>query len=64
MRLAIFDVLGREIVVLLERSLVAGTHSALWDGRDVAGKNVPSGHYFYMLQAGHIELSRGLTLIR
>ncbi|MCA9743348.1 hypothetical protein KC734_17550 [candidate division KSB1 bacterium] len=63
-RLAIFDVLGREIVVLLERSLVAGTHSALWDGRDVAGKNVPSGHYFYMLQAGHIELSRGLTLIR
>ena len=63
-RLAIFDVLGREVAVLLEQPLAAGTHSAVWDGRDVAGKNVPSGHYFYKLQAGYIELSRGLTLIR
>ena len=63
-RLAIFDVLGREVAVLLEQPLAAGTHSAVWDGRDVAGKNVPSGHYFCKLQAGYIELSRGLTLIR
>ena len=40
------DTGGREIAVLEDRWLVAGTHSVTWDGRDSHGDHVRPGVYF------------------
>ena len=50
-QLAVFDVRGRRVRLLVNESLPAGEHAAVWDGRDDAGKSVPSGVYFYRLEA-------------
>ncbi len=50
--LRIYDVLGREIITLIERREPAGEHAAVWNGLDSRGNKAPSGIYFYRLQAG------------
>jgi hypothetical protein len=49
--LRIIDVLGREITTLVSGSQDAGTYSVNWKGMDRNGVNVPSGSYFYRLDA-------------
>ncbi|MFQ5627112.1 MAG: T9SS type A sorting domain-containing protein [bacterium] len=63
-RLAIYDLLGREIAVLENRRMDAGFYAASWDGRDAQSLDVPSGIYFYKLEAGHVVLTRKLALVR
>ena len=49
MRLSIYDVSGRLVRELARSRLDAGVHSAIWDGRDAAGRSVASGTYFVRL---------------
>ena len=58
-RLAIYDVLGREVAVLVDGVMPAGQHSVTFDGKDLA-----SGMYIYKLQSGDKVLSRKFTLIK
>lgn len=45
-RLAVYDVGGRLVRVLLEERLPAGDHAATWDGQDDRGLRVAGGTYF------------------
>lgn len=45
-RVAVYDVNGREISVLEDGFRSAGPHGIRWDGRDRLGKQVPAGVYF------------------
>jgi hypothetical protein len=45
-------VAGRLLKVLVEGEIPAGSHEAVWDGRDAAGRAVPSGSYLARLVAG------------
>jgi hypothetical protein len=58
-RLAVYDLLGREVAVLAERVMDAGAHEVSFDG-----SGLPSGVYVYRLRAGSISESRKLTLIK
>ena len=49
--LRIIDVLGREVATLVNSSQVAGTYSVTWKGMDMNGVDMPSGSYFYRLDA-------------
>lgn len=57
--LKVFDVQGREIATLVDQQLEAGTHAVRWD----AGI-LPSGVYFYRLQAGTFVQAKKLLLMR
>jgi hypothetical protein len=46
-RLTIFDILGRELITLVNQQLSPGTYETEFDGSKLA-----SGMYFYSLQAG------------
>jgi len=46
----IFNLLGQEVVTLVNGPLASGTHEAVWDGRDAAGRVISSGVYFYRLE--------------
>lgn len=59
-RLAVFDVTGREVAVLVDRPMEAGSHSITWS----AAAGLPSGTYLYRLTAGGVSQTRLLTLVK
>ncbi|HEX7879149.1 MAG TPA: PQQ-dependent sugar dehydrogenase [Candidatus Eisenbacteria bacterium] len=50
--LRVFDVTGRVVRTLVEEPQVAGDHVVAWDGQDDQFAAVPSGVYFYRIEAG------------
>ncbi|NBB76674.1 MAG: T9SS type A sorting domain-containing protein, partial [Bacteroidetes bacterium] len=58
-RLAVFDMLGRQVATLVDEQMSAGRHSVTFD----AG-NLSSGIYLYRLQAGNTVMTRKLTIMK
>ena len=58
-RLAVYDVMGREVRVLVSGPAAAGTHEARFDAGDL-----PSGVYFSRLQVGDVVESVRLVLTK
>ncbi|MDZ7343174.1 MAG: DNRLRE domain-containing protein, partial [candidate division KSB1 bacterium] len=52
-RLAIFDVNGREVARLVNAVQNAGDYLFHWDGTDVSKKPLPAGVYFVLLRTGN-----------
>ena len=64
-RLAVYDVAGRLVRRLHDgRSLPAGSHEAIWDGIDEAGRLSAPGIYYYRLESTHGSVSRRMLLLR
>jgi hypothetical protein len=58
--LRIFNMLGQEVVTLVNEEQNSGRYTIEWNGRNKAGIQVPSGIYIYRLQAYDV-LSDGLA---
>ncbi|MEX0747943.1 MAG: hypothetical protein WD275_08095 [Rhodothermales bacterium] len=58
-RLRVFDALGRQAAVLVDRHLPAGNHEAVLDAADW-----PGGTYLYVLESGSRSLYKAMTLAR
>lgn len=63
-RLALYDVSGRNVAVLRETSLAPGEYSAVWSGTGAGGAPLASGVYFARLTVGGKTLTEKLVLIR
>jgi len=48
----IYDSLGRLVRILISDHMGPGKYEVIWDGRDNESKPVPSGVYFYRIEAG------------
>ena len=57
--LAIYNVLGKEIDILVNEDLKPGRYSANWNA-----SNYPSGVYFYKLQARDFTETKKMVLIK
>ncbi|MBK7702679.1 MAG: T9SS type A sorting domain-containing protein [bacterium] len=62
--LAIYDLRGRLISILVEGSVDAGHHEVEWRGSDRYGRSVPSGVYFCRLVCSDATQTRKLILGR
>ena len=62
--LRIYDVAGRVVRTLESDLLPAGRYQATWDGRDDARHLVPSGIYFYRIQANDFSATKRLFFLR
>ncbi len=62
----VFDAAGRRLRTLASTPLGDGRHEAVWDGRDDAGRDLPSGAYLVRVDDGSGALSpaRKMTLLR
>ncbi|MBN2709441.1 MAG: T9SS type A sorting domain-containing protein [Calditrichaceae bacterium] len=62
--LKIYDILGREIITLVNEQMPAGIHTAQWNGRNGRGQPVVSGIYYYQIQTGdgHVSAKKMLLL--
>ena len=58
-RLAVYDILGKEVAVLLDGVKNAGEHAVLWDA-----DNVGSGVYFYKLSTSEFTETRKMLLLK
>jgi hypothetical protein len=62
--LKIYNILGQEIVTLLDAVLEPGYYEQVWNGHDAGNREVASGIYFYSLKNASQSLVRKMILIR
>jgi hypothetical protein len=63
-KLIIYDVNGRRIRTLIDRSMKAGTHELVWDGTADAGHMVTSGVYWSQMVAGDYVSNKQLVVLK
>jgi hypothetical protein len=57
--LKVYDVLGNEVVTLVDEYKSAGSYEVLWNASEM-----PSGIYFYRLQSGEFIETKKMILIK
>lgn len=62
--LRIYNILGKEVKILINKQLPAGSYDFEWNGTDNAGNQVSSGIYFYNLTSDYISLSKKMVLLK
>ena len=63
-RLNVFDILGREVVTLVNQKQNPGSYEVTWDGLSASGGQVPSGVYFYQLTNDNFVETKKMILLR
>jgi uncharacterized repeat protein (TIGR01451 family) len=63
-KLKIYDILGREVRMLINSRMQPGIKKVDWDGRNKHGHPVPSGLYFYRLKAGNFTDVKKMLIIK
>lgn len=58
-RLAVYDILGREVTVLVDGKMTKGTHEVEFDGNSLS-----SGVYFYRIEAGDFTETKKMILLK
>jgi len=58
-KIAVYDIIGKEISVLANEEMNAGSYSVDWDA-----SNYPSGVYFYKITAGVYSESKKMVLVK
>jgi len=62
--LSIYNQRGQLVGTLVNETLTPGEHSIIWKGKDLNGKSVASGVYFYKLKAGSYTKTRKMILMK
>jgi len=60
----VFDVRGSRVAHFAPAAYPTGEHTLVFDGRDVAGRLLPSGVYFYRVKIGDQATTRKLIISR
>ena len=60
----VYNLLGQEVITLVERVHRAGYHSIHWDGKDETGVQVNSGIYLLMLKTRDYTAARKMIILR
>ncbi len=62
--LVVYDLMGRELIQLIENQLEAGYHWIIWDAKDHSGRSVPSGIYIARLVTPKYTKSIKMVLLK
>lgn len=62
--LGVYNLLGARVRTLVSGTRPAGSHSAVWDGRDNRGAIVPGGVYFFELKTPYKTLTARTVVVR
>ena len=62
--IAVFDALGKQVRVLVDKDQPAGDYTVVWDGTNDQGTSVASGVYVIRMRAGDFRAQNKVMLIR
>jgi len=62
--ITIYDMLGRQVKILINQTQDAGYRSAIWDATNNYGKPVSAGIYLYQIQAGEYISTKKMVLLK
>lgn len=62
--LKIYNILGKEIITLVDDLKLPGSYSVAWNAKDKNGLLVPSGIYLYRLQSGSFAVMKKMILVK
>ena len=62
--LVVYDILGREVIRLVDEHKEAGYHQVIWQGQDRFGRDLASGVYIYRLVTSQYSRSRKRVLLK
>ncbi len=64
-RIKIYNILGQEVTTLVNGYYETGrNYQAVWNGKDVLGREVASGVYIYRLEAGKISKVKKMLFVK
>ncbi|UCF04547.1 MAG: SBBP repeat-containing protein [bacterium] len=63
-RIAVYDVTGKLVRVLVNEYMEPGSYSVFWDGCDNHGRQVASSMYFIQMNAGQFKETKKAVLLR
>ena len=63
-KLSIYNSLGQEVRTLINAIQPSGAHQIVWNAHDNKGFNLPTGFYYYELQAGNKTQIRRMLLMK
>lgn len=63
-KVAVYDILGRQVKVLYNGMAPAGNHTIIWDATNDVGSVMGSGIYFYQLQSDNVTITKKMILIK
>ena len=63
-QLVVYDILGREVAVLVNEDQPAGSYKISFNARQTGGAPLPSGVYFYSLRAGDFIQTKKMILLK
>lgn len=62
--LTIYNLLGQEVRVLVDKVESPGFYSVSWNGRDELGQEVPAGVYIYRIRSGQFADAKKMVLVK
>jgi hypothetical protein len=60
----IYDMLGREVITLLQGNQKQGVHRIYWDGRDNMNQAVATGVYLFRIEAGEFNSTKKMVYLK
>ncbi len=63
-RLAIYNMLGKRVKILVNKKLPQGEYRYFWDGTNEQNQKVSSGVYYYQLESPHFKKIKKMVLLR
>lgn len=63
-KVQIYDLAGREVMLLTNAPMEQGRHQILWNGKDQNGNEAPAGLYFYRLTTPLFSQVKRMVLLR
>ena len=62
--IAVYDLTGRLVAPLADRSYAVGIHTVDWDGNDATGRPVAAGSYVVRLKTPDVQRTRKIILLK
>ena len=62
--ITIYDMLGKQVTTLINKTQDAGNKSVIWDATNDYGKPVSAGIYLYQIRAGEYISTKKIVLLK
>ena len=63
-KIKIYNLAGEEVAVPVNKVLKPGNYEVMWNGRNNSDQLLPSGVYFYRIEAGEFTATRKMILLK